>query len=308
MKTCPRCGAEIQNPSLPTCAYCGAVLGNEQKQRTPPTPYRSPIATTPLAPTPGTLPPEYSHLKRPKPVASLESAGCLIIFGLIWTVFSAFMVIAVVGSFSRDYLEYFQLSRQGVITQATVTWLETRESDDSTSYHVFYKYMGTANNENAEIEDSDSISSSLYASLKIEQKIEILYVPTNPAISAVRAELASPNPMGFLFMVGIGGLFVLIGVGLLYAGGKTQKQLGQLRAEGLQTQGLLFDRWTDKDSDGDTTYYVAFAFTVRARAGDPIITRAEQNKKLYDKYRIGDTLSIRYLPNDPSVCMVQVPP
>jgi hypothetical protein len=303
-KTCPRCGAEIQKPAPPKCSYCGVVLRADPIPGAPQTARRAPAAPT-LQP-PENLPPEYSHLKRPEPSTPLESTGCLLIFGFVWTGFSVFLFLAILNSFVRDYFEYFQLSQQGVITQATVTWLETHEGDDSTSYYVYYEYMGTINHEAGIIEDSDRISSSLYGALKIEQQIEILYVPTNAAISAVRTEFAPPNPIGLLFVVGLGGVFILVGLGVLYAGGKAQKQLNQLRTAGVQTQGMLFDRWTDKDSDGDTTYYVAFAFKpLNAMMGAPVISRAEQNKKLYDKYRVGDTLSIRYLPNDPTICMVQ---
>lgn len=305
LNTCPRCGAEIHSPLRPTCAYCGAVL--REAQKTPPL-HSAPSAPSalPAGLTPGRLPPEYSHLKRPEPGTPLENAGCLLIFGLVWTVFSVFLVIALINSFVSEYIEYYQLSRQGISAQATVTWLETQESDDSTSYYVYYEFI--AHNVDAVVEDSDRISSALYSALKIEQKIEILYLPTHPTISAVLTEFGPPNSIGLLFVLGIGGVFVLAGVGLLYAGGKTQKQLNQLRAEGLQTQGVLFERWTDKDSEGDTTYYVAFAFKpVNAMMGAPVITRAEQNKKVYDKYRVGDSLSVRYLPSDPTICIVQVP-
>jgi hypothetical protein len=228
MKTCPRCGAEIQKPTPPKCSYCGTALRAEPIPGAPQTARRVPA--TPTLQPPENLPPEYSHLKRPEPSTPLESTGCLLIFGLVWTGFSMFLFLALLNGFVRDYFEYFQLAQQGVITQATVTWLETHEGDDSTSYYVYYEYMGTINHEAGIIEDSDRISSSLYDALKIEQQIEILYVPTNAAISAVRTEFAPPNPIGLLLMVGIGGVFILVGLGVLYAGGKAQKEQKEKQA------------------------------------------------------------------------------
>ncbi len=99
---------------------------------------------------------------------------------------------------------------------------------------------------------------------------------------------------------GLGGLFVLIGLGMLYGGLKAQGHLQELRSQGRQARAFIFDRWQDKDSDGDPTYFVAFAFTV----GQQIITHAEQNSKLFQKYRIGDTVTVRYIPNQPTICQV----
>ena len=69
-------------------------------------------------------------------------------------------------------------------------------------------------------------------------------------------------------------LVLLIGLAMMYGAFKAQIQLRELRAQGRQTQGFVFDHWKDKDSDGDLTYFVAFAFKVNFQ----IITRAEQNR------------------------------
>jgi hypothetical protein len=82
-----------------------------------------------------------------------------------------------------------------------------------------------------------------------------------------------------------------------------------LRFHGRQTQAIIFDRWQEKDSEGDSVFYIAYAFKVSELQGrQRIITRAEQNRILYPKLSIGDTLVIRYLADNPSICKIQSKP
>lgn len=69
----------------------------------------------------------------------------------------------------------------------------------------------------------------------------------------------------------------------------------------------IFDRWTDKDSDGDATYFIAYAFQVNQPGrGSVTVTRAEQNKQAYERYQVGGSIPARYLPDDPDICQLQI--
>jgi hypothetical protein len=224
------------------------------------------------------------------------------IFGLFWTLFSAIFVVAGIWFYISGYMQYNRLVQEGVPAWAVITKLEIDNSDDSTSYYVYYQFRAKANGDVSRFDDHDSVSSSLYNSLKTGQQIEILYAASDPTTTVIKSELKAPNVLFSLAFSGMGGVFVLIGLAMLYGGIKAQGHLRQLRSQGRQARAFLFDRWRDTDSDGDPTYFVAFAFTVDLH----IITHAEQNKILYDKYQIGDWLAVRYLPGTPSICQAQV--
>ncbi len=109
--------------------------------------------------------------------------------------------------------------------------------------------------------------------------------------------------------LGVGGilggmlfLMTLVGVpGRMYAA----KLWERMQKEGRQTSGVIFDRWTDKDYEGDTTYCVAYAFQAEGTGRAPVIvTRAEKNQKLYERYQVGDVITVRYLVSDPSTAIV----
>ncbi len=80
----------------------------------------------------------------------------------------------------------------------------------------------------------------------------------------------------------------------------------QLLREGRRTLGVIYDRWTYKDSDGDTVYVVAYAF--QAYQELVTITRAVKSRSLYFRYEVGDAVPIRYLKSNPHVAMVDAPP
>ncbi len=305
---CPQCGAELKkardgsNPAH--CAYCGIPL---PVKALPGKPFQVPAQ--PLrsgrdfadAPAQG-LPPEFRRLNRPKVSPSLESSGCSLVFGLFWTLFSAIFVVVGLGFYISGLQEYNRLTREGIPAPATITELEIDDSGDSTSYYAYYQYRARVQGDLARFEDHDSVSGSFYRSLQVGQQVEILYAKSDPALTAIKAEFEPPSLLFSLIFSGMGGLFVLIGLALMYGALKAQAQLRALRDRGRQAQAFVFDCWKDKDSDGDDTYFIAFAFRVDFQT----ITRAEQNKALYEKYQVGDSLTVRYLPDDPFVCQVRM--
>jgi hypothetical protein len=304
--TCPHCGAEnrgnVGSDGRLYCEYCDAVLPIESTtgkiRQLVQSAFSEPASTN--APT-QSLPPEFRRLNRPKVSPSLESSGCGLVFGLFWTLFSAVFVIIGLGFTISSQQEYNRLVQEGISALAEITELEINDSSDSTSYYVHYQYRARVQGDLARFEDYDSVSVSFYRSLQIGQEIEILYAESDPKVTAIKSEFKPPSLFSLVFS-GMSGLFLLIGLAMMYGAFKAQMQLRELRAQGRQVQGFVFDRWKDKDSDGDPTYFVAFAFKVDFE----IITRAEQNKTLYDKCQIGDSLIVRHLPDDPQICQARI--
>lgn len=36
------------------------------------------------------------------------------------------------------------------------------------------------------------------------------------------------------------------------------------------------------------------------------VSRAEQNKDIYDRYQVGDSVLVRYLPDNPNICRLDI--
>jgi hypothetical protein len=105
-------------------------------------------------------------------------------------------------------------------------------------------------------------------------------------------------------MSGMGGLFSLIGLSMIGQGVRRVRNASQLAMEGQITQGLIVDRWTEKDSDGDTVYVIAYRFNAPGHAS---VTVAEYfHRGLFDKLQIGQSVRVRYLPDRPEICRLDI--
>lgn len=128
-----------------------------------------------------------------------------------------------------------------------------------------------------------------------------VYYLSPDGLSTMPAEMIFTAVFG-----GISGVSILIGLGLMYLGAGLQKNSQQLAERGVQTQGIIFDRWEDLNAEGSASHYVAIAFkTPSPRGGQRIYTRAEQNIVIYEKYQIGASLTVEYLPEHPSICRMK---
>jgi len=300
--TCSQCDAGVRTTTAQNgfvnCGFCGTSVrvNNFSPQKAQTAKINPSIIKTADDSSP---PLEYARLKRPNPSASLEAPGGGFVFGLVWSIFSAIFLIIGVGLFINQSLTYNSLQREGVSITATITALQTIDNED---YLVHYQFKAPVNGGMNSFEDIGSVSYELYSTLKVKQPVEILYVISDPSISAIKAEFGPPATLVSLGFAGMGGLFLLVGAGILYGAVRGMYYLRLLRSKGCAARGYLFDGWQDKDSDGDPTYFVAYAFKTSA---GKLVSHAEQNTRLYETYQIGDTFEVRYLQDNPSICQPQ---
>jgi hypothetical protein len=126
-----------------------------------------------------------------------------------------------------------------------------------------------------------------------------IFILIGLGIYLLKADLYPPNLVFPLFLGGMGLLFTLIGVSSLTNAVTGLKNLDKLDRRGLVTDAVLYDKWMDSDSDGDSAYTVAFAFEIPTPRGPSRITRAEVNAKAYRALDLGDHTRVKYLPHDP---------
>lgn len=100
-----------------------------------------------------------------------------------------------------------------------------------------------------------------------------------------------------------GGLFVLIGVWLIYSSWQGIYNATALARQGLMTTAHLTERWIDKDSEGYKLYCVAVRFAVPA---GPEVHVAEYNRRAYEHLLEGDPVTVRYLPSNPKICRLEL--
>ncbi|MFZ6028871.1 MAG: DUF3592 domain-containing protein [Chloroflexota bacterium] len=255
----------------------------------------------------GVLPPEYQNLKRPKPNAPLSRSRAVfsLIFGLAEVAFTLGFFLLSARVILDAYETYNRLTGEGVTAKGVVTHLNVDDSDDSNTYRVGYRFSVLRNGDPTNIEGHDYVSHAYYTAREIGQAIEVRYVPADPALNAIQAELAPPSAILPVALALGAALFLSIGLGTLFYAIRTMQHLKRLHTEGRQAEATVFARWQSKDSDGDLTYFVAYAYHAASKPGQrQLVTRSEENSTLYQQYQIGDRLTVRYLPQKPSVCQV----
>jgi len=100
------------------------------------------------------------------------------------------------------------------------------------------------------------------------------------------------------------GLFLLVilaGSGGFFAKGLRDWRKEQtLTSQGQLVQGVLFDRWVKYGKSRRD--YVAYYFEPPGQAG---VIRTEINSNAYRKLRIGDSVQVRYMPEEPQICRLE---
>jgi hypothetical protein len=78
-----------------------------------------------------------------------------------------------------------------------------------------------------------------------------------------------------------------------------------LETRGQLVQGVLLDRWSGLGRGSE--YCVAYYFELPwgSPGGGPLV-RAEVNQAAHRAYRVGDPVQVRYLPDNPQVCRLEV--
>lgn len=116
------------------------------------------------------------------------------------------------------------------------------------------------------------------------------------------------SPFGCIFMlpfVVIPLLIVSTQAWMLVTGVRNWQMVKALEARGQMIQGVLVDRWSGLGRGSQ--YCVAYYFELPwgSSGGKPLI-RAEVNKEAHRAYRVADPVQVRYLPDNPQVCRLEV--
>ena len=89
---------------------------------------------------------------------------------------------------------------------------------------------------------------------------------------------------------------------LLIYGVREWQRVKALEARGQVTQGVILDRWVRRGRG--SAYCVAYYFELPW--GSAPVVRAEINDEAYRAYQVGDAVQVRYLPDKPQVCPLEV--
>lgn len=226
------------------------------------------------------------------------SSGCGLLFGFGWTSFSLLFVIIPIMVLITEWQTADLLRTTGVTTEAVLIDRRMVEDSEGNAYYVTYRYRVPVKGDQMQLTHEESVDQESYQALTLESRVPVRYSATDPEV--VRLADQSNSKKNFLTCFSLfGGGFVLIGLWLIYTGGREIHKAWLLGWRGKTATGRVTDCWTQTDSEGDTEYCVAFAF---AEPGRPEIISAEYNRQAYRTLQVGDPVQVRYVPDQPRIC------
>lgn len=116
---------------------------------------------------------------------------------------------------------------------------------------------------------------------------------------------SNSSPFDFIFMLPFVVIPLLIvgwQVWLLVKGIQSWQKVTALEARGQLASGVMLDHWVRRGRG--VAYCVAYYFELPWQSV-PVV-RAEMNADAYRTYQVGDSVQVRYLPENPQVCRLEV--
>jgi hypothetical protein len=249
------------------------------------------------------LPAEAVSRPTPQRPPGVGGGGCELLFGLGWTAFSLLFVIVPIAVFITEWQTANLLRTTGVTTEAVVISRRIDEDSDGDTYYVTYRYRVPIKGDQMPLTHEESVNHDMYQALSPESRVLVRYSATNPEVVRLEGRSRTFEAVLLTCFMLFGGLFVLIGVWLVYSSWQGIYKAGLLARRGELTTGRVTDCWLETDSDGDKEYCVAFRFAVPGR---PEITTAEYNRKAYNTLQVGDWVQVRYVPGKPKICSLKL--
>ena len=238
---------------------------------------------------------------RPQSVMTWGSwAFILLLFVLLMP--SLFLFVKTdISAMVKEWQAYRVLKESGIPLEAVIINPRTGESanGESSSYYVTYQYTAPLPQGGQQrFTQNEKTNQKRYVAMPPETRVTILYDPANPRTARLQD---GGHPLLPLMLF---PKFFLVWLPLLFI--DSSIRLIRLRIYGQITSGIVVDRWVESGSEGEA-HCIAYRFQALQPNGlSQPVTQADDNLTAYHKFKVGDTIQIRYLPHKPEVCQVKV--
>lgn len=204
------------------------------------------------------------------------------------------LVCGSLGSF-QAYMQDRLLRTSGTQTQANVISRRYVEGEDEDNYYITYAYQAPSLNGNGmqSFTYEQEVNKKRYQSVEKGGNITIIYAATEPSTSKIAGTGSSFRP--FFLTLLLAGLVILFWVGI-----EIRKYLRavNLNRKGKLIRGKLLDAWIEDKTD-EVGFYIAY------QIGN-IQVAQEVTWDEYENLPVGEPLTVRYLPDDPTCSKVEL--
>lgn len=226
-------------------------------------------------------------------VSPTWSSSCTLMLSLAALIFGLGLIVAGVFIQGREIQKAQLLAQEGIRTSATVIDKEISEDDDGNeTYYIRFAFIEGQEANRNEVQHRQSVPKDVYNRAEHGGRIEIIYAPSNPRIARITATYV-PNQVSYWPLTLLGGVGVLLLL-FLPMSFKLSGQAQRLDTEGVTVTTSIVDLYESSDSDG-SSYYVAYEVPSRGHI------RHGVSRGIYRRLRVGETITVRYLPDNPKL-------
>ncbi|MCB0211958.1 MAG: hypothetical protein KDJ52_21635 [Anaerolineae bacterium] len=245
----------------------------------------------------------FESLPRPQPHlpsdGSLESM--LLVFCTVWTVGSLVMLMLCTFTLGPDWYRYWQLKQSGVVTSGHIL---RQDSGPLWVSHIFQ----FSTDETTVYTGQHAIPLKHVRPMTPGETITVRYVAYAPEISVLEPYFVSPFKPLLLF-AGLGVVMLTIGLVLLPTRWRNWRKVRRLYTQGQVVPATVVNLWRSADARRQISYCVAYQFEATDINGQAqTIVSAEVNELAFEVLRLRQQTPVRYLPENPNVCRLELDP
>lgn len=113
------------------------------------------------------------------------------------------------------------LNETGVTTEAVVINRQIDPDSDGSTYYVTYRYdVPLSQGDRSRLSHTESVSRKMYEAMSIESRVTIRYAADDPEVARLAGRSRTLQIVFMIFFMLFGGLFVLIGLAMVYSSGQ----------------------------------------------------------------------------------------
>lgn len=244
----------------------------------------------------------FESLPRPEPHSPSDGSfeSMLLVFCIVWILGSLCMLILCAFTLGPDWYRYWQLRQSGVVTSGRMVRQDVGDLWVSNIFQFIPPddltiYTG-----------QQAITVRQFQPILPGETIAVRYVAHNPSISVMESYFTTPFKPLLLF-AGLGGVMLGIGLALLPSRWRAWRNVRRLYSEGQVVPATVVNLWRSANTGHQISYCVAYRFEVAASTGhSQTILSAEVNELAFDWLRLRQETPVRYLPDNPHVCRLEM--
>ena len=247
---------------------------------------------------------KFESLPRPKPHSPSDGSfeSMLLVFCVVWILGSLTMLILCAFTLGPDWYRYWQLRRAGVTTSGQMI------RQDVGDLWVSNIFQFSPPGDQTVYTGQQAIAVRHFEPILAGETVTIRYVAHNPSISVMESYFTTPfKPL--LIFAGLGIVMLAIGLALLPSRWRAWRNVRRLYSEGHVVPATVVNLWRSANPGQQIVYCVAYKFEAAASTGrSQTILSAEVNELAFDWLRLRQQTPVRYLPDTPTVCCLEMEP